>query len=227
MNPPADFRCVAVETSTEVCSIAACAGGVVARRAEREGPDRSRLIYRRIREVLDELELELSALDCIAFGCGPGSFTGLRVGAAVAQALGFGAALPVCRISSLAVLARGGARRSGVEAVAPCLDARMGEIYAAAYRQTAQGLQLMLPERVCAPEALELPGDTLFLPVGPGWLAYPQLAERLAPRLLDADPAGFPDAVDLLGLAGAAFAAGEVVGPAEALPNYLRDRVTG
>ena len=227
MKLPRDIACLAIETSTEICTVAACRNGTVARREQPEGPDRSRAIYLQISDVLDELELRLPQLDCVAFGCGPGGFTGLRVGAAVAQSLAFGADLPVCRVSSLATLALGAARRSGVAAIATCIDARMGEIYAGCYRYAAGRLQVIEADQLTAPDAWSLPGDDEFFAAGSGWLAYPALRQRLSIRLHDGDPRAWPDAADALTLAAAAFAAGNTVTAAAAVPNYLRDRVTG
>ncbi|MDJ0927143.1 MAG: tRNA (adenosine(37)-N6)-threonylcarbamoyltransferase complex dimerization subunit type 1 TsaB [Gammaproteobacteria bacterium] len=227
MKLPGDFACLAVETSTEICTVAACRNGFVARREQPEGPDRSRAIYLQIRDVLDEVELRLPQLDCVAFGCGPGGFTGLRVGAAVAQSLAFGAGLPVCRVSSLATLAYGAARRSGREAVAACIDARMGEIYAGCYRYAKGKFAALEEDQLTSPDAWCLPGSEAFVAVGRGWLAYPALRKRLANRLLDGDPRAWPDAADLLVLAADAFARDETVVASDAVPNYLRDRVTG
>ncbi|MFQ5635169.1 MAG: tRNA (adenosine(37)-N6)-threonylcarbamoyltransferase complex dimerization subunit type 1 TsaB, partial [Gammaproteobacteria bacterium] len=100
-NPPADFRCLAIETSSAVGSIAACADGRLAQRSYGPPGPESRQVYRYVREVLSATDVGLEELDCIAFGQGPGGFTGLRVGAAVVQALAYGNGLPVCRVSSL------------------------------------------------------------------------------------------------------------------------------
>ena len=104
------FRCLAIDTSTEQPSVAACQGEKIATR-QFGGARETEQIFTHVRHVLTETDQELGDLDCIAIGCGPGSFTGLRVGVAAAQSLAFGADLPVCRLSSLAIIAFGAGRR--------------------------------------------------------------------------------------------------------------------
>ncbi|MDP6675357.1 MAG: tRNA (adenosine(37)-N6)-threonylcarbamoyltransferase complex dimerization subunit type 1 TsaB, partial [Gammaproteobacteria bacterium] len=113
------FTCLAIELAAGVGSVAACIGTQTTSREYPVPSMQSREIYSGVREVLDDLGLELAALDCIAFGCGPGAFTGLRVAAAAAQALAYGAGIPVARVSSLASLAAGAARRHSVDCVVP------------------------------------------------------------------------------------------------------------
>lgn len=222
----AGFSCLAIDTASDAPSVAACRGDTVAARELDDG-GRTEQIYRYVDEVLAETDLELRTLDCVAVGRGPGSFTGLRVGMAAAQSLAFGAALPVCPISSLAVLGFGAARRAGVERVVATLDARMGEVYAGGYRTAADSIQCLDPDCVTPPGALTVSGTEVFLAAGPGWAAFPELASRFADRIEAVDPVARPRAADLLVLARTAFQRGEGVAPADALPVYLRDRVTG
>ena len=95
------FKCLAIETSQPGCSVAATNGGRIGIREYGAPGEQSRRVFASVREVLDEMDLALAELDCIAFGCGPGGFTGLRIGAAVAQSLAYGAGVPVCRYSRL------------------------------------------------------------------------------------------------------------------------------
>lgn len=220
------FSCLAIDTASDAPNVAACRGNTVAARDVDDG-GRTEQIYRYIDEVLAETDLELAALDCVAVGRGPGSFTGLRVGMAAAQALAFGAAVPVCPISSLAVLGFGAARRTGAERVVAALDARMGEVYAGGYRAGADDIENLDADCVTPPGALVVSGTGRFLAAGPGWAVFPELASRFAARIEAIDPAARPRAADLLVLARAAFHRGELVAPADALPLYLRDRVTG
>ncbi len=222
----ASFSCLAIDTASDAPNVAACHGTAVAMRDIDDG-GRTEQLYRYVDEVLEATDLELRGLDCVAVGCGPGSFTGLRVGMAAAQALAFGAELPVCPVSSLAVLGFGAARRAGTERVVAALDARMGEIYAGAYRAGADDAQVLDADCVIAPGALVVSGTEPFLAAGPGWAIYPELRSRFASRIAGVDTAARPRATDLLVLARAAFARGRVVAPADALPVYLRDRVTG
>ena len=223
---PADFACLAIETSTHTSSIAGCSGGRVALAEYGSPGDQSRQVYACVRDVLREVAADLQALDCIAFGCGPGGFTGLRVGAAVVQSLAFGADLPVCRVSSLALLAFGAMRRHGVRNVAACVDARMGEAYVGLYRLDGDGLLVEQADRLVAPdESLGRDAGGWFA-AGPGWAAYPQLAAANADWLDGSDVDALPSAETLLELASRELRAGRTVAPHEAVPNYVRDNVT-
>ncbi len=220
------FACLAVETSTAVYSLAVCHGD---RRVELQlaaSAEPSRHILLKAGELLESQGLELAGLDCIAFGCGPGAFTGLRIGASVAQSLAFGSGLPVCRVSSLAALA------FGVEVehpalIAVCTDARMGELYSALYERIGDGIRPVRPDCLVAPDALELPGDRQFVAVGSGWDAYPELQQRFSGRIVTCDPQARPGASAVMALAAVDFDAGRTISAFDALPNYLRDRVTG
>ncbi len=222
------FACLAVEMACGAGSVAACIG---TRTASREYPlaaKQSRDIYTGVREVLNELELELATLNCIAFGCGPGAFTGLRVAAAVTQALAYGAGIPVVRVSSLAALAAGAMRRYGADCVATSFDARMGEAYLAVYANGhADGPRIVVPDSLVDPHAFRFAADIEFFAAGPGWAACPDLADRHAAQIIGADHALVPSAVDMLYLAARPFRAGQVVAAVDALPNYIRDKVTG
>jgi len=221
-----NFRCLAIDTATEQPSVAACGAGKTAAR-QFGGARETEQIFTHVRAVLEETDQELSELDCIAIGCGPGSFTGLRVGVAAAQSLAFGAGLPVCRLSSLAILAFGAGRRAGATRVAAALDARMGEVYAGYYELGSAGVIPLMPDQVIGPENLVLPGEENFVAAGPGWSAYPAMATQFAPRVLSVNEKENPSAAELLMLAVPLFEAGETQAAATVLPQYLRDRVTG
>lgn len=229
-----EFACLAVETATEISSIAACRGERVGARQYRNARGGSEGIYVSVQEALDEVELTLADLDCIAFGCGPGGFTGLRVGAAVAQALAYGVSVPVCRISSLATLAAGAVRIHGAEdghrasLVATCFDARMGEAYVGLYAaDDTEVVRVRLEDRLVDPRVFEIESEQPFFAAGPGWAAFDEMRESYGDRIIGADFELLPAAQDLLTLARHAFSSGRTVSPAEALPNYLRDKVTG
>ena len=220
------FRCLAIDTSTEQPSVAACQGEKNSAR-QFGGARETEQIFTHVRHVLTETDQELGDLDCIAIGCGPGSFTGLRVGVAAAQSLAFGADLPVCRLSSLAIIAFGAGRRAGVRRVAAAFDARMGEVYAGYYELGETGVGPLMPDQVIAPERLDLPGTEGFIAAGPGWAAYPAMAKQFAPRVLSVHGDAYPAAADLLLMAHPLFESGETQAAATVLPQYLRDRVTG
>jgi tRNA threonylcarbamoyladenosine biosynthesis protein TsaB len=223
----AEFSALAIETSTDACSVAACSGGRFSIREYASSQTGSRQIFQLINETLDEIRLSLQSLDCIAFDCGPGAFTGLRVGAAVTQSLAFGASLSVVRVSSLAVIAVGAIRKHDVSLVASCLDARMGEAYLAVYRADERDVVRMdLEDSLVDPQTFELDSRQIVFAAGPGWGAHPSLRDRNARRIADSDIELMPSARDLLTVAGKRFQSGETIRADVALPNYIRDKVT-
>lgn len=155
---------LALETSTDACSVAARVGGASASRRIVEPRAHAGAIMPMIDAVLDELGVSIGELDGIVYGHGPGSFTGLRIAAALAQGLALGAALPVLGISSLRAVAQ-----QALEAHADALllvlqDARMHEVYAGAYRRDAAGLATpVTADALLSPEALRLHGATLII----------------------------------------------------------------
>jgi len=221
------FACLAVETATPTWSAAASNGDRISVSMHEAPGSQSQMIYGAVQRVLEETGLDLNALDCIAFDCGPGNFTGLRVGAAVAQSLSFGLFVPVCRISSLAAMAAGAVRRHRVSAVAPCLDARMGEAYLALYRvDDQQSMIAEIEDELVDPAAFNIAGDQEFFAAGPGWTTHAALFERHRNLATGSDFQVLPSAEELLYLAEKSFRAGQTVSAAEAVPNYLRDKVT-
>jgi tRNA threonylcarbamoyladenosine biosynthesis protein TsaB len=222
------FACLAVDASSPTSSVAACSGSRQAVRSYAAAGQQSRRIFVGASETLSDVGLALGQLDCIAFGSGPGGFTGLRVAAAVAQSLAFGAGLPVCSVSSLAVLAAGAARKHGVTRIAVCLDARMGEAYAALYEYDGSGeIRALVPDSLIDPMTYEFSEAGKFFAAGTGWRAFPFMAESHAASISGLDETLEPDAVDLLVLAESRFTAGAVISPEDAVPTYIRDKVTG
>ncbi|KZN12788.1 tRNA (adenosine(37)-N6)-threonylcarbamoyltransferase complex dimerization subunit type 1 TsaB [Marinomonas sp. TW1] len=220
---------LALDTSTPACSVALNIDGVVLedfRMAPRLHND---LILPMVDQLLQQAQLTLSDLDAIAFGRGPGSFTGLRISAGVVQGLAFGADLPVVPVSTLAALALEGFQKTSQSHWLAALDARMGEVYMAGYRvdKNAQGyhLECLVPEAVSKPD--QLPKFTqAFNGVGSGWCYKDTLASLLPEmpsHVLD-DLA--PRAACIAELAAIKLAKGEVVSAYDAIPTYLRDEIT-
>jgi tRNA threonylcarbamoyladenosine biosynthesis protein TsaB len=180
-------------------------------------------LLRLVHESLATAGLELGALDGITFGRGPGSFTGLRIAAAIAQGLALASGVPLVPVSSLLCLAQTAWRKERVERALVCVDARMGEVYWAEF-VTRDGIARAVgAERIGLPGDLAVQGDGLWTAVGDGFASYRDvLAERVAAaqRVL---PELKPAAEDLFPHAAAELAAGRSVTPAEALPVYLRE----
>lgn len=225
---------LAIDTATEACSAALSVDGKIIERSELAPRRHAELILPMIDSLLTEARLGRRDLGGIAVGRGPGAFTGVRLAISVAQGLALGLDLPVVPVSSLAALALD-APDDAAHRDLPILsvvDARMGEIYAGAFRRTDDGLvEAILDETVGTAEKWILPQSTQgpsrgWIVVGTGWDAYREaLAARLPAPPAFADGARYPQARAVLRLAAAQFARGAGLAPEAALPVYLRDKV--
>lgn len=216
---------LAIETSTEACSVALVHGEEVIARSELAPRRHAELALPMADALLAEAGLGRHALDAIAVGRGPGAFTGVRLGVALAQGMALALDRPVVPVSSLAALALE-APQDQAEILA-VIDARMGEIYAACYRRDdAGGLVALDEERICAPAALALPEAPAWNVVGSGWATYAEvLRGRLTGTLKHAEGERYPQARHVAELAVREYRAGRAVPPEQALPVYLRDKV--
>lgn len=209
-------RLLAFDTSTEAMSIAVQNGDRVVEHSGAGGAQSSASLIPLIQQLLAEAGLSLADLDAIAFGRGPGSFTGLRTACSVAQGLGYGAGVRLLPIDTLHAVAEEARHRFGTQRVMAVLDARMDQIYAAGYDF---GVDLPASEaELLAPEALVLPAGWAL--AGNAFAAY---GERLPHG--SARHEVLPTAAAMLRLAPALLAAGRTVAPAEAGPLYVRDKV--
>lgn len=216
------MKLLALDTSTENCSLALWLDGELVTRQELAGQRHSDLILPMLDELLKATGLELRQLDGIAFGEGPGSFTGLRIGCGVAQGLAFGAGLPVVGISTLLALAEA----APGERVLACLDARIGEIYHAAYEKR-EGIwhTVSAPSLCLAQDAPTLPGSG-WVGVGSGFAAYGEaLQQRYSGQLATTDGSVYPQAGEMARLAAPLFAQGLGQDAALAAPLYIRNKV--
>ena len=221
---------LAIETATDACSCALETRGTIVARHAVEPRRHSELLLPMVHSVLEEAGIGLGRLDAIAFGRGPGSFTGLRIACAVAQGLGFGAGCPLVAVSTLRVVAAGMHRSRGTRRVLVAFDARMGEVYWGGFEWNGVTMAAAFEESVAPPHAVRVPHDSRWAAAGSGWSAYPAiLGDRLAGRLDESgemvDAARLPEAIDMLDLARAAFDAGLAVAPEDAAPVYLRSDV--
>jgi len=213
---------LAIETSTHMLSVALTTdGGVIERFAHCPTGGSDRLLPW-VHEVLAEADVTLADLDAIAFGAGPGSFTGLRLACAAAQGLAYGAELPVVDIPTLEALAFA----NGPGRVFTCLDARMNEVYSAAYEVSAEGVFEVLPVNVTPPEFIPLPPGGGWKACGDGFATNRAVLEqRMQSVLLEINPTVPPLASAVARLAESRLRRGDTIRPADAIPIYVRDKV--
>jgi tRNA threonylcarbamoyladenosine biosynthesis protein TsaB len=204
---------LALETATHRLSVALWLDGRVVERAADLPNGSSEWLLPNVHALLAEAGVTLKMLDGIAFGAGPGSFTGLRLAAGCAQGLAYGLGLPVLGIGTLEALALA----SGENKAFACLDARMNEVYVAAYDG---GVEVMSPV-VCPPAQVPLPVGDGWIGCGDGFASYGELL----PRFERVRPGLRPTAEAVARLAAPRFARGEGVGAVEAVPLYIRDKV--
>lgn len=222
-------RILALDTATEACSAALLNQQQIDARFEIAPRDHTQRILPLVQELLQAQQLALDALDALAFGRGPGSFTGVRIGIGIAQGLALGANLPMIGVSSLATMAQGAWRLTGATRVLAAIDARMGEVYWAEYQRDEQGeWQGAESEAVLKPEAAQariaqLSGE--WATVGTGWQAYPQLLAGTTGAQLLTTTVTLPAAEDMLPLALSAWQRGDSVAVENAEPVYLRNEV--
>jgi tRNA threonylcarbamoyladenosine biosynthesis protein TsaB len=216
-------KILALDAATEACSAALLVDGEVSERFEVIGRGHARRLLPMADELLQAAGVALRDLDGVAFGRGPGGFTGLRIAAGVAQGLAAGISRPILPVSNLAAVAAGAARDSGANCVLACMDARMGQVYWAAYDCSGAGPRLLGTEQLSAPFAVELPAGGAWHGAGHGFAAYADLAPRLA--LTSVDPERLPRAGDIARMGAADLAAGGGLPAAAGIPAYLRDDV--
>lgn len=223
-------RILAIDTATEACSVALYNQGETLAHFELCAREHTQRILPMVQQILAEAGLSLTQLDALAFGRGPGSFTGVRIGIGMAQGLSLGAQLPLLPVSTLQTMAQGAYRLTGADNVLAAIDARMCEVYWSEFSRNAQGVwsgeeteKVIKPEQLLA-RAAELSGR--FATVGTGWETYPHLlGESPAAELFDGKML-LPHAEDMLPLALQLWENGIRVNPEDAEPTYLRNEVT-
>ncbi len=220
------MKLLALETATEACSAALLIDGEVREHYQIAPRGHGQLILNMVDQLLADAQLEVGQLDGIAFGRGPGAFTGVRIATSVVQGIAFGADLPVVPVSSLAALAQGVYRQQRHEAVLAAFDARMDELYWGAFELQAGVMVACAAECVCPPQSVAVPLlSRQWVGAGNGWPAY---AEQLRAACGDVAVCGdhrFPHAQDVAALAQPLLEQGKVVMAEQALPIYLRDNV--
>lgn len=222
------MRILAIDTATEACSVALELDDNTLNQFELCPREHTQRILPMVRDILNQGGVNLSDIEVLAFGRGPGSFTGVRIGIGIAQGLALGAQLPVIGISTLATMAQGAFRKSGATRVLAAIDARMGEVYWAEYQRDADGIwQGEETEAVLKPEAVmarlkQLDGR--WATVGTGWQAWPEMATACGLTLQEGGVL-LPAAEDMLPLAHQGIAQRRTVSAENAEPVYLRNEV--
>ena len=222
---------LALDTSTENCSAALSINGNVLVRELESPREHTKRILPMVDSLLSEAGIKLKDLDALAFGRGPGSFTGVRIGTGIAQGLAFGADLPMLPISTLAAMAQGAHRLHKVTDVLPAIDARMGEIYFGQYKLNNAGIMTLVDnEMVVTPDDLLAnfnKPEQAFHTLGTGWATYAeQLAALNVAKLTACEGIQFPASQDMIALAAADYENGKAVAGEDAMPVYVRDTVT-
>lgn len=220
------MKLLALDTATEQCSVAFLQGTRTVARSGRAPRVQAETLLPMVEEVLAEAGATLGDLDAIAFGRGPGAFTGLRVATAVAQGLAFGAGLPVVPVSDLAAVAVLAWRVHGARRVLSCFDARLDEIYVCTFEMAEDGsIAAVGEEQLISPAALVRPDGPDWFGAGSGWGVHADRLRARLPGLSGFDPGLLPAAEDIAKLAAREAAQGHLRQPEEALPVYLRDKV--
>ncbi len=216
------MKILGIETSTEYCSLALWQDGVVLEKIEHVGQKHSERLISMLDALLQEAGVKLAQLDGIAYGMGPGSFTGVRIACSVTQGLALGANLPVIGICTLQAVAQA----SGKEKVIASLDARMAEVYFAVYEKRAGEWQTVCAPCLCLPQNTPGVEGAGWQGAGSGFAAHGVVLQaRYDAQLAEIDAVCVPQASAIVQLAAPLFAAGLGVDAAQAMPLYLRDKV--
>lgn len=231
------MKILAIDAATEACSVALFLDGKVTSKFELAPQQHSQMLLPMVDQILAESGITLNELDAIAYGQGPGSFTGVRIGVAITQGLAFAADLPVIGISSMAAMAQQVLTQLEQQQIEPqldnkdsatkvlvAIDARMSEVYFGLYQEVEGLAQLVETEGVCAPQDLSLDPMLDLYSAGTGWQTYQQvLTEKYTVHATDVH---LPNAEFMLPLAVAQFKSGHFVSAEGAQPNYVRDEVS-
>lgn len=226
------MKLLALDTSTEACSVALQIGAEILSLDEVCPQQHSKRVLPMVQQLLSQAGIALKDLDGIVFGRGPGSFTGVRIGVGVAQGLAFGAGVPLYGVSTLAAMAQAAKRLYHADKVVAAIDARMAEVYLGCYQLDAAGLMQLTGEEIARKPAelvaADVPagfGAAKVFGVGTGFQTYPDALTawqqvHICPQIL------YPSAQDMLVLSQVALTKGLFVAPELAEPTYVRDEVT-
>lgn len=221
------MKLLAIDTSASACSIALAIDNTLYTEHCIAPMQQAQLVLPLIESLLKQANVRLNDLDALAFGCGPGSFTGVRIAASIAQGLAYAANLPLIKISSLAALAQATFNELGWKSILVAVDARIQEVYWGAYRISAHGIaELQDSEVVCSPNAIPVPESQDWYAAGGAFDIYADaLLKRLAFTPLAIDSSRLSMASGIITLATKKFQQGEFTALQDAMPVYLRDNV--
>ena len=220
------MKLLAIETATESCSAALLIEDEVFSVSEVAPRRHNEIILPMCEQVLAQGQIELSQLDAIAFGRGPGAFTGVRLAASVTQGIAIAHDLPVVPVSSLAAMAQAAYDFKQAKQVLSCIDARMQEVYIGLYEVDQQGIMLVaVEEQVIKPEFIEINISDYCVGIGSGWVNYAATIQERCGSEISYDEQAFPQAEFVAKLGNYYFQQGQTVSAIEALPVYLRDNV--
>lgn len=221
------MKILAVETATEACSAALMVDGTISEQYGLTTNGHSKLILPMIDSLLSEAGLQPADLDGLAFGCGPGSFTGVRIATGIIQGIGFALDLPIMPVSNLAAVAQDFFDNNDENVAFVAMDARMGEIYWACYqRNWASYAELIGKESVTSASDIQYPDNMVGVGIGSGWGIYhKELLDCLSHRVIRHEADNLPRARAVARLGAEGFKRGLAVTVEQAMPVYLRDKV--
>ena len=218
-------KCIAIDTSTNRFTLAAMNGRELYEFNQENCIDHAQDIYRNINNILTDSRLKLKDLDFVAFGSGPGRFTGLRIAASATQAITYTHQISVCSVSSLSTIAQLASENYSKDKIAVAMDAGRKQIYFGCYQTSKDGLvQPIFPDSLIDVDSFHF-SETNFFGVGKGWKEYTNMKAQCSVEFIQDSEELLPDAKTMIKLAMRDFESGKVLEAFEALPNYLRDQI--
>ena len=218
-------KCIAIDTSTNRFTLAAMNGGELYEFNQENCIDHAQDIYRNINNILTDSRLKLKDLDFVAFGSGPGRFTGLRISASATQAISYTHQISVCRVSSLSTIAQLASENYSKDKIAVAMDAGRKQIYFGCYQTSKDGLvQPIFPDSLIDVDSFHF-SEVNFFGVGKGWKEYTNMKAQCSVEFIQDSEELLPDAKTMIKLATRDFQSGKILEAFEALPNYLRDQI--
>ena len=220
------MKLLAIETATESCSAALLINDDVITVSEIAPRRHNEIILSMCEQVLSQGQVELSQLDAIAFGRGPGAFTGLRLAASVTQGIALVHDLPVVPVSSLAAMAQAAYQIKQAKQVLSCIDARMHEVYIGLFQLNQENImEAVVEETVIKPELIQMSISDECIGIGSGWRSYAQILTKRLAKEISFEGNEYPQAEYVAKIGKYNFQLGNTVTAIEALPVYLRNNV--